>query len=148
MNTIPSTVSGNSEWGWRIAMTTEWFTGKSPSRTSWVCGSLPCMAPEMAAGGPYLPNLADCWSAGVVLLEMSGGMSSMSRVVPFDVDVDPQCVANDIYVFFDTAGSHAKALAFMGNVSDAHIIRILEMLLTPESRRHEMRDCLNSLPPV
>ncbi len=35
--------------------------GDSTSKT--VCGSLPCIAPEVAAGLAYVPWRADCWSA-------------------------------------------------------------------------------------
>jgi len=116
--------------------------------SSVVCGTLPCMAPEMAFGTPYLPKLADCWSAGAVLLEMSGGVTSMSRAVPFDIQVDPMLVAGQIRDFFDTKGNHAKALAYMGGVNDVRIIRILEMVLTSPSNRQGVRDCLDELPPT
>merc|ERR1712080_233922 len=34
--------------------------GATTSRT--VFGKLPCIAPEMALGAPYVPRLVDCWS--------------------------------------------------------------------------------------
>jgi len=126
---------------------TAWRRTLNASKACMVCGRLPCIAPEVATGGPYTPDLADSWSAGVVLLEMSGGMSSLSQAVGFDIAAEPRSVANDIHIFFNATGNHAKALAYMGSVSDADIIQILEMLLTPESIRQSMHDWLSSLPP-
>jgi len=111
-----------------------------------VCGTLPCMAPEVAMGGAYLPRPADCWSMGVVLLEMGGGMSSLSRSVPFDPEAEPQHVAARIRDFVDTDDSHRVAFAHMNNVKDEDLIRMLRMVLvSAPSDRQEASDCLNAL---
>jgi len=115
---------------------------------SWtVCGTLPCVAPEAALGGPYLPRPADCWSMGVVLLEAAGGVSSLSRSVPFDPEGEPELAVSRIRDFFNADGSHAVALAHLHNVYDEDLIRMLQMVLaSAPSDRHEASDCLNSLP--
>jgi len=110
-----------------------------------VFGKLPCIAPEMALGDPHIPMLADCWSAGVVLLEMAGGLSSLSGSVPFDMMAEPRFVAGSIKTFFDVEGHHAVALSHMDHVCDASIVRILAKLLVPSpSSRHTMSDCMSA----
>jgi len=82
----------------------------------------------------------------VVLLEMSGGMTSLSRAVPYDPKSDRshsvQCIAN----FLAADGSQSVALSFTGGVHDAAVLRHLEMLLLPEpSSRSDMQACLSLL---
>jgi len=111
-----------------------------------VCGSFPCMAPEMAMGHTYMPKVADCWSAGVVLLEMGGGMSSLVRSVACDLGEEMFSIASRIYDFFQTTGNHAVALSYMGGIEDSVILRLLEMtLVSMPCNRHSMLDCLSSL---
>lgn len=116
--------------------------GQTTSRT--VCGTLPCMAPEVAMGGPYVPRLADCWSAGMLLLEMAGGVSSLSRSVPYDpAQAEPRAVAAGIQSYFLMQGSHARALAFMGAVQNKAITAKLQALINPNPEsRSQMRDVL------
>lgn len=110
------------------------------------CGSLPCIAPEMALERPYVPRLADSWSAGAVLLEMSGGLSSLSSSVPFDLECELHVAAELIIGFFELDGCHEKALAHMGGICDWDIISILSMLLVPDpSSRSEIGDCLEPM---
>jgi len=111
-----------------------------------VCGTMPCMAPEVALGNPYVPWRADCWSAGVVLLEMAGGLSSLSRSVPYNFEAEPIDVAGSIQNFFTAKGSHAAALAYMGDVRDPKITSVLELLLASmPASRSAMRLCLTTL---
>jgi len=97
------------------------------------CGGLPCIAPEMALGGPYVPALADCWSAGIVLLEMSGGLSSLSRTVPYNpAHADVQQVAVKTQQLFSDSAGHARALGAVGAVESPAILNRLQFLLQPE----------------
>mmetsp|Transcript_50653 Transcript_50653/g.147348 ORF Transcript_50653/g.147348 Transcript_50653/m.147348 type:complete len:491 (-) Transcript_50653:202-1674(-) len=116
--------------------------GNTTSRTT--CGTLPCIAPEVALGGPYVPHRADCWSAGILLLEMAGGMSTLSRAIPYDpARAEPRQVADSINNFFRKPGSHAQALALIGAVQSQPIVSKLQALLnaTPDNRA-QMRDVL------
>jgi len=108
--------------------------GAAPSRT--VCGTLPCMAPEIALDVGYIPFLADRWSVGAILLEMGGGLQSMSRSVPFDPDATPTSAAPAIIDYFAQPGSQARALALQGAVNNPAILTRLTALLqsTPEDR--------------
>lgn len=104
--------------------------GHTTSKTS--CGTLPCMAPEIALGTPYIPRHSDCWSAGIVLLESAGGLSTLSRTVPYDAgNVEPNMVAGAIQHFFSEVGSHSAALCNNGGVRSAAIQPQLEALLKP-----------------
>jgi serine/threonine protein kinase len=105
--------------------------GQTTSRT--VCGTLPCIAPEMALGGPYIPRLADCWSAGIVLLEMGGGLSSLCRSVGYDPPSEAADVAPAIQRYFTVQGSHAKALDTIGAIKNKDIIGKLEAVLQPQA---------------
>jgi len=101
------------------------------SRT--VCGTLPCIAPEMALGRPYTPQLADSWSLGIVLLEMTGGLSSLAHCLPYDpLNADLRAVAAAELNFFAVQGSHARALAYMGGVENEAVLGRLRRLLHVE----------------
>jgi len=112
-----------------------------------VCGRFPCLAPEVIIESPYVPKFLDIWSTGVVLLEIAGGLSTLSRSVSFDpMAGSTHSVASKIHDFFSSHGSHAAALAYVGNVRDSDIISVLEMLLVPTpSKRSGMCQCLSSL---
>lgn len=94
-------------------------------------GTLPCIAPEVAQTREYDPFRADCWSIGIILLEMAGGLSSTARAVPFDPRNASALVAPSIELFFSAAGSHRQALATIGNVQEPVIESILQALLRP-----------------
>merc|ERR1719149_250508 len=50
-------------------------------------GDLPCQSPEMlcaSVDSPYLPKPGDCWSLGVLLLEIAGGKGSFFKALDFD----------------------------------------------------------------
>lgn len=109
-----------------------------------VCGGLSCIAPEMALGIAHLPKNADCWSLGVILLEMAGGLGGLSHAVPFNpAHVQLEVAATAIQRYFLLPGSQAQALAFMGNVRNAEVVEKLEMLLNPEfSERAALKDVI------
>merc|ERR1712176_361375 len=103
-------------------------------RTS--CGSMPCMAPELALCVPYIPQLTDSWSTGVVMLETGGGVSSFARSVGFDLQQeDARNVAPRIKEFFQRPGSHRQSLKIVGGVESAAINERLEALLVPDPSR-------------
>jgi len=113
-----------------------------------MCGYLPCMSPEVLTGRPYLPVQADCWSAGVVLLEMAGGKGSFFRAVQineeeasrtFDGDsADGEALAERIHMYYQIPGNHAAALACMGGIQSDGILDILEHVLQLEGNRATM----------
>lgn len=102
--------------------------GQTLSRT--ICGNLPCIAPEVAYGQPYIPKYVDCWSVGVLLLEIAGGVGSLSRAVQFDLEQDhPQEVACRVQSFFLVPGSHQKALTCLGAPNSPSILEKLQALV-------------------
>jgi len=110
-----------------------------------VCGCLPCMPPEMLCEGPYQPKPADCWSLGVVLLEIAGGKGSFCQAVQLDENdlsdfhtrdlASKRLLSDRITNFFAVPGNHTVALACMGGVQNPAIQEILENLLQPHDRR-------------
>jgi len=110
-----------------------------------VCGSLPCISPEIALGTRYVPHLSDCWSAGIFLLETVGGLSSLSFACGFDaLKTTPSEAAPMIQRFFEAPGSHARALSSMGAVTSSRVSRILERLVVPNpEKRAVMREVLS-----
>jgi serine/threonine protein kinase len=110
-----------------------------------VCGCLPCMPPEMLCEGPYQPKPADCWSIGVVLLEIAGGKGSFCQAVQLDENqvselhtrdlASKRLLSDQIRNFFAAPGNHAVALACMGGVQNPAIQEIIENLLQPQDRR-------------
>jgi len=117
-------------------------------------GTLPCMSPEVLSGGPYLPKEADCWSAGVVLLEMVGGKGCFFQTVQIYEDEAVAILGGDddqradqraafaerIYAYFLKEGSHAAALAHTTESQSDDILDILENLLQTEENRAPIVD--------
>mmetsp|Transcript_71793 Transcript_71793/g.210338 ORF Transcript_71793/g.210338 Transcript_71793/m.210338 type:complete len:506 (+) Transcript_71793:100-1617(+) len=99
-----------------------------------VCGGLPFIAPEMALAKAYMPHFVDCWSLGVVLLEMAGGLGTMSRYVGYWNEAAQVAanVAERQLKVFKSPGSHSRALAFMGAVKSDWTSDCLAMLMRPE----------------
>mmetsp|Transcript_110843 Transcript_110843/g.313653 ORF Transcript_110843/g.313653 Transcript_110843/m.313653 type:complete len:507 (+) Transcript_110843:182-1702(+) len=115
-----------------------------------ICGTLPCAAPEVILGGPYVPWLADCWSAGVVFIEMAGGLSSMSQSVGYNPD-SPVDAAVAIQAFFADPASRQRVLTCTTNQApDPYILELVERLVTPRAEeRTLMQDAaLRELLPV
>jgi len=114
-----------------------------------VCGKMPCIAPEVATGRTYVPWRADCWSMGVVLLEMAGGKGSMCHFLGCDDKPTrdrARAVARKEHETFAVKGSHARALAKMGAVECGLISTRLELLLQPVPLdRAPLRKVLNGL---
>jgi len=127
----------------RIAM-----KGKEGATSEAMCGYLPCMSPEVLSGGPYFPTHADCWSAGVVLLEMAGGKGSFFRAVQIHEEeatrifqgefADGEALADRIHRYYQTPGNHAAALACMGGIQSDDIVNVLEHVLQLEENRATM----------
>jgi len=105
-----------------------------------VCGSLPCMSPEMLCGQAYMPKPADCWGVGVLLLEMAGGKGSFFLALGIDEQKAREqdssqrpLMAEQIGNFFKKEGSHGAALSCMGGLQSTEIVEVLQGLLTPET---------------
>jgi hypothetical protein len=123
------------------------------SRT--ICGKFPCMAPDMLLGQPYAPLAADCWSTGVLLLEMLGGMGSFVEALGLteqetesifqeDGIAVQMATANKILAYFSNAGSHSRALACVNGVQNEKAVPILSGLLQSASTRpHMYQICLD-----
>jgi serine/threonine protein kinase len=115
--------------------------GETQSRT--ICGTLPYIAPEMAMGGPYIAWRSDCWSAGIVLLEMGGGIGSLFRSVGLNPDSESADVAQSIQQYFAAPGSQATALATIGAIKRKDIVLKLHALLQPVADdRQQLSDVL------
>lgn len=113
-----------------------------------LCGCLPCAAPEML-DGVYAPKSGDCWSVGVLLLEMAGGLGSFCTVMNIGEDVQNlahenvaqrRLLAQRIFDFFAGPNAHAVALARMGGVRSDDICDMLAILLVPEANRATMQE--------
>lgn len=104
-----------------------------------VCGCLPCMAPEVGLAESYIPRFVDAWSAGILLLEISGGLGSLSRSTYFDLDLDNdsgECL-EAVFDFFESPNCHQKALGVMNGVSSHQVLLYLHELLVvaPQNRK-------------
>ncbi|CAK0822763.1 unnamed protein product [Prorocentrum cordatum] len=97
--------------------------------------SLPCVAPETALEEPYLPKPADCWSLGVVFLEIACGQGSLELSVQWRREEPLARAAWQILEFFARAGCHTEAMTKMGNVHDGTASVCLQAVLTPEPAR-------------
>ncbi|CAK0817467.1 unnamed protein product [Prorocentrum cordatum] len=111
-----------------------------------LCGALPCVAPETALEEPYWPKPADCWSLGVMLLEVVGGQGSLELSVRWRRGASLVQATREILEFFAQAGSHAQAMASMDGVHDEAALECLEVLLSPEPfRRASASDAVELL---
>jgi len=115
-----------------------------------LCGALPCMAPEVLHAEPYWPIGCDCWSAGIVLLEMMGGLGSFYRAVQVSEtevasaladDFHRRSLAKQIDGFFQLEGSHLLALSgstvapYSRSLQNECAVEILTCLLQPPVKR-------------
>jgi hypothetical protein len=115
-----------------------------------ICGSLPYMSPEMLIGGSYTPSYADSWSAGVVLLEMAGGIGAFLQALQINLaeaeylpaaDAPDRIeAANAIKTYFSQRGNISWALTCTGASPRQEIVDILAVLLVEESTRMSMQE--------
>jgi len=126
----PGKAEGFSHWtlvDFRSALITQ---GNNTS--SVICGGLPCMAPEVMAGQNYIPRLADRWSLGMLLLEVSGGLGTLDAAVHWLSSAVDGSLAARIMAFFREEGSHAKCFSLMNRAPPGPaILEPLEALLLP-----------------
>lgn len=116
-----------------------------------LCGSLPCMAPEMMRGGSIPPKPSDLWSLGVLLLEMAGGRGSFFKATQIDEataiqqlewEDAGQMLADQIEHYFNISGKHAFALSCMNGVSNSEVLMVLERLLQSADQRGSLEQIL------
>merc|ERR1719352_782557 len=110
------------------------------------CGTLPCIAPEMLTDESYLPSLADCWSAGVVLLEAAGGLNTFEVALQLDLHAEQHAIAGRINNFFAQPGAHGRALSIQNNVNHWQVLELLELLLQPEDQRWSVQKLFEKKP--
>ncbi|CAK0790349.1 unnamed protein product [Prorocentrum cordatum] len=97
--------------------------------------SLPCVAPETALEEPCLPKPADCWSLGVVFLEISCGQGSLELSVQWRREEPLARAARRMLEFFARAGCHTDAMTKRGHAHDDTTVVCLRAALTPEQAR-------------
>eukprot|EP00931_Biecheleriopsis_adriatica_P078353 TRINITY_DN51801_c0_g1_i1.p1 TRINITY_DN51801_c0_g1~~TRINITY_DN51801_c0_g1_i1.p1 ORF type:complete len:576 (-),score=137.05 TRINITY_DN51801_c0_g1_i1:41-1741(-) len=108
-----------------------------------LCGSMPYMSPEMALGGPHWPHTSDTWSTGVCLMEMAGGLGSLSRGANYNPEAPLPQIATTLLEYFEDPVSHADALATLGGVETITVIELLEQILVPnQAERVLLRNLL------
>lgn len=131
-------------------------TAKSQTTFRSICGKLPCVAPEVLLGDvvSYIPTPADCWSLGVVLLEIAGGMGSLCQAsgltddeieLAFSSESYRYSVAHKIRDHFITGGNHESALACMSGVRHEEVLKILRVVLREPEERPNLRIYGNGL---
>lgn len=104
--------------------------------SSVICGSFPCMAPEVAAGQNYVPRSADRWSLGVLLLETAAGLGAMDSAVQWvGVAVDA-ALAGRVTAFFREDDSHQRVFSIQKVAPDPAVLHLLQSLLrmNPDER--------------
>lgn len=101
---------------------------RRPSST--LCGTPPYLAPETMAGA-YSAIVADCWSVGIILLEIAGGLGSTYKAL----NCNRQGLKDALPLFFREVGCHRRALTVQGATFDSTICKLLEMLLQLEVPR-------------
>jgi len=79
----------------------------------------------------YLPWAVDCWSLGIVMLEVTGGRGSAMQAAGRHGDVDDDMAAELMRDYFAEEGRHAIALSIMGGVRSQSVTAKLQMLLKP-----------------
>jgi len=106
-----------------------------------VCGTLPTISPEVALGGPYSLRFVDGWSAGVVFIEMAGGLDSMQNCIGYDPQQFLES-AMAIQDFFRSDDCHSRILRHRNaDEQDPNTLQIVQMLVqtNPEERAEIQR---------
>mmetsp|Transcript_92181 Transcript_92181/g.192735 ORF Transcript_92181/g.192735 Transcript_92181/m.192735 type:complete len:510 (-) Transcript_92181:172-1701(-) len=100
------------------------------------CGRLPCVAPQVASGGNYVPRKADSWSLGVLTMETVGGLGSLLQYcglgpVPADAG-SLMAAAKRIYQKFQSPSACASAVTHLGADVSQDLRDVLAVLIVPE----------------
>lgn len=118
--------------------------GDFQSRSS--CGTFPYMAPEVAVEESYNSQKADCWSLGVILLEMAGGLGSLTSFTGAEASQDPDLATALIRERFSEPGCHQQALCGFGASPSMEIVQAEQELLRPlPETRPDLSDMVASL---
>jgi len=102
-------------------------------------GTFPFMAPEVLranAEAPYVPEGCDIWSAGVVLLEMLGGLGKLNRMLKWKRGEAPSPErAQELDDYFADGSRLAQDMEAHG--SEEAVLRLLARVLAvdPEQRQ-------------
>jgi len=104
--------------------------------SSVLCGSFPCMAPEVASGQNYVPRMADRWSMGILLLEITAGLGTLEALVQWVGAAVDVALAARVTGFFRDVKAIQKAFATRETPLEDWVRIQLQSLLriSPEER--------------
>mmetsp|Transcript_70181 Transcript_70181/g.124916 ORF Transcript_70181/g.124916 Transcript_70181/m.124916 type:complete len:208 (-) Transcript_70181:88-711(-) len=110
---------------------------RDEQKSQTVCGELPFVAPEVVLSDFYVPRFIDCWSVGILLLEIAGGLTSLLMSADVDRNEEDSVVGiRSVVRFFSTPNCHHSALGRIGGVNSPPVLHhLMELLQLPPRAR-------------